>query len=83
MSLQPREITPVPDETARVARAAFPKGNAWLSLRDELGTIYSDEMFAGLYPSRGQPAEARVFHGNVGFYLLCGNDLTEFAKSFQ
>jgi hypothetical protein len=50
MSLQPKEITPVPEETVRVARAAFPKGNAWLSLRDELGTIYSDEMFAGLYP---------------------------------
>jgi hypothetical protein len=48
MSLQPKEIAPVPDETARVARAAFPKGNAWLSLRDELGTIYRDEMFAGL-----------------------------------
>ena len=58
MSLQPKEITPVPEETVRVARAAFPKGNAWLSLRDELGTIYSDEMFVGLYPSRGQPAEA-------------------------
>jgi transposase len=58
MSLQPKEIAPVPDETARVARAAFPKGNAWLSLRDELGTIYRDEMFAGLYPRRGQPAEA-------------------------
>jgi transposase len=58
MSLQPKEIAPVPEETVRVARAAFPKGNAWLSLRDELGTIYSDEMFAGLYPSRGQPAEA-------------------------
>jgi transposase len=36
MSLQPKEIAPVPDETARVARSAFPKGNAWLSLRDEL-----------------------------------------------
>ena len=45
MSLQPKEITPVPEETVRVARAAFPKGNAWLSLRDELGTIYSDEMW--------------------------------------
>ena len=54
MSLQPKEITLVPEETVRVARAAFPKGNVWLSLRDELGTIYSDEMFAGLYPSRGQ-----------------------------
>ena len=42
MSLQPKEIAPVPEETVRIARAAFPKGNAWLSLRDELGTIYSD-----------------------------------------
>ena len=58
MSLQPKEIIPVPDETARVARATFPKGNTWLSLRDELGTVYRDEMFAGLYPRRGQPAEA-------------------------
>ena len=58
MSLQPMEIVPVPDETARVARAAFPKGNVWLKLRDELGTIYCDGMFADLYPRRGQPAEA-------------------------
>ena len=58
MSLQPMEIFPVPDETARVARAAFPKGNIWLSLRDELGTIYCDGMFADLYPRRGQSAEA-------------------------
>ena len=58
MSLQPMEIVPVPDETARVARAAFPKGNVWLSLRDELGTIYCAGMFADLYPRRGQPAEA-------------------------
>ena len=58
MSLQPMEIVPVPDETARVARAAFPKGNVWLNLRDELGTIYCDGMFADLYPRRGQPAEA-------------------------
>ena len=56
MSLQPKKMVPVPEETVRIARAAFPKGNAWLSLRNELGTIYSDEMFVGLYPSRGQPA---------------------------
>ena len=56
MSLQPMEIVLVPNETARVARAAFPKGNIWLSLRDELGTIYCDGMFADLYPRRGQPA---------------------------
>ena len=56
MSLKPMEILPVPEETARVARAAFPKGTPFLRLRDELGVIYRDEMFADLFPTRGQPA---------------------------
>ncbi len=58
MSLHPTPITPVPEETARVARAAFPKGNRYLEIRDGLGTIYTDELFADLYPQRGQPAAA-------------------------
>ena len=58
MSLQPSPIPPVPEETARVARAAFPKGNRYLEMRDVLGTIYTDEVFADLYPHRGQPAAA-------------------------
>ena len=58
MSLKPQTIPPVPDNTATVARAAFPKGPAVLRLRDELGTIYRDELFAALYPERGQPAAA-------------------------
>ena len=58
MSLQPSPIAPVPEETARVARAAFPKGNRYLEIRDVLGTIYTDEMFADLFPRRGQPTEA-------------------------
>jgi transposase len=58
MSLRPQPLTPIPDETARVARAAFPQGNTYLLLRDELGTIFADEDFAALYPLRGQPAEA-------------------------
>jgi transposase len=41
-----------------VAHAAFPKGNRYLEMRDVLGTIYTDELFADLYPSHGQPAEA-------------------------
>src|SRR3954453_23822483 len=56
MSLKPMEIPPVPEETVRVARAAFPKGAPFLRLRDELGVIYRDEMFASLFPKRGQPA---------------------------
>lgn len=50
MSLKSQTIPPVPDNTETVARAAFPKGNAVLRLRDLLGTIYQDELFAALYP---------------------------------
>ena len=58
MSLKPQTIPPVPDQNATVARAAFPKGTVVLRLRDELGTIYQDDLFAALYPKRGQPAAA-------------------------
>jgi transposase len=58
MSLQANLGSSVPYETARVARAAFPKGSAYLTLRDELETVYTDGLFAGLFPKRGQPAEA-------------------------
>lgn len=58
MSLKPQAICPVPPETVRVARAAYPKGNIYLRLRDTLGRIYTDEDFADLYPKDGQPAEA-------------------------
>jgi transposase len=56
MSLQPQEIPPVPEETRRVAQAAFPRGNGYMRLRDELGTVYDDQLFAPLFPARGQPA---------------------------
>ena len=51
-------MPPVPADTARVARAAFPKGNPLMRRRDELGAISDDETFAHLFPTRGQPAEA-------------------------
>ena len=56
--LKPQAIPPVPEMTARAAHAAFPKGHRYLTLRDNLGTIFSDEMFAGLFPTNGRPAEA-------------------------
>src|SRR5579871_315478 len=58
MSLQPTPLGPVPEETARVARAAFPKGNPLLILRDDLGIFYTDARFAPLFPPQGHPAEA-------------------------
>ncbi len=58
MSLQPQPLGPVPAETARVARAAFPKGSLCLRIADALGTLYEDADFADLFPARGQPAAA-------------------------
>jgi transposase len=58
MSLHSDPIGMVPEETARVARAAFRKGNLYLRIRDALGTIYDDALFADLFSSTGQPAEA-------------------------
>src|SRR5258708_12969683 len=58
MSLKALPIPPVPQETARVAHAVFPRGNIPMQLRDTLGAIYTDEAFADLFPTHGQPAEA-------------------------
>jgi transposase len=35
MSLHPQVLCPIPEETARVARAAYPKGNVYMRIRDE------------------------------------------------
>ena len=56
MSLCPEPIGEIPAETARVARAAFPKGTVVTRLRDEVSIIYQGDDFGGLYPSQGQPA---------------------------
>jgi len=58
MCLQPATQTDIPAQTVAVAKAAFPKGNMYISLRDEFATIVQDEQFQALYPLRGQPAEA-------------------------
>ena len=58
MSLHPQEPPPVPDETSRVARAAFPNGTLCLHIAEALGPIYHDAQFAVLFPRRGQSAEA-------------------------
>jgi transposase len=58
MSMRPSPIEPVPEETARIARAAFRKGNLLMRIRDEIGVLYDDQMFASLYDARGQLAIA-------------------------
>ena len=58
MSLQPHPSTPVPLQTRQIAQAAFPRGNRYIQLRDTLGTLYNDALFADLFPPRGQAAQA-------------------------
>jgi transposase len=54
--LRPMPIEPIPPDTARVARAAFPKGNRYLRVADELDSLFTDEVFLALFPPHGQPA---------------------------
>ncbi|MDP9351192.1 MAG: hypothetical protein M3P51_06605 [Chloroflexota bacterium] len=42
MSLQPRPVPTVPDDTARIARAVFPKGNVLIAHPHEHVAIYED-----------------------------------------
>jgi len=58
MSVRFEAMIPVPEETAQVARAAFPKGNRYLAMRDMLGPIYDDQSLAPLFSPTGRPAEA-------------------------
>src|SRR6476620_9576237 len=58
MSLRPLPARSIPEETQRIAHAAFPKGNLCLRIADELGTLYRDAQFADLFPTRGQPADS-------------------------
>jgi transposase len=58
MSLPSQASYQIPEETQRAARAAFPKGTLCVRIADALGTIYQNQEFATLFPTRGQPAEA-------------------------
>ena len=55
MSIQPQPIAPIPALTEQVAKAVFPKGNLYLTLRDELGTVFEDSDFIELFSNTGQP----------------------------
>lgn len=58
MSLHPTDARTIPEETVRVARAAFPKSSVYTRMRDTLGSIYADLDFVELFPRRGQPTES-------------------------
>jgi len=52
-------ILEVPELTEEVARAAFPKGNPYLTLRDKLGTIFEDEDYIDFSSTDCRPCSVR------------------------
>ena len=58
MTWRSHPLPPVPEATAAVVKAAFPKGNLYVDLRTEFGSVYEDDLFADLYAARrGRPVE--------------------------
>ncbi len=58
MALSTPHSFDIPEETVRVARAAFPNGTPCMTLRDELGSLFSDADFASLFSAQGQAGES-------------------------
>lgn len=56
MSLPPQSEYSVPEETQRVARAIFPKGNVYTEWYEQLGTLFEDRDFVALFSREGQPS---------------------------
>ncbi|MEU1409583.1 transposase [Streptomyces sp. NPDC005728] len=56
MLLRGVELTEIPEETVRLARAVFPKGCPVMRVRDALGPVFADADFEELFPVRGRPA---------------------------
>ncbi|MEH0573214.1 MULTISPECIES: hypothetical protein [Streptomyces] len=60
MSMRPKGLPPVPEQTAVVARAAFPKGSLAIRVRDRLAEVFADEPFAEAFGCVGRRGSRRV-----------------------
>ena len=59
MSLHAVDRLAIPEETTRVAKTTFPKGNVYMTMRDELALWCKDSAYAHLFPShQGRLAES-------------------------
>jgi transposase len=77
MSLRPETLSPIPDVTTAAVRAAFPKGNLYVELRTEFGTLYEDQLFADLYPPEGRPVEVPPWRLALVMVMQCIEGLTD------
>lgn len=98
MALRGEVELSVPAETVRVARAVFPKGNPYLTLRDELGGLYADPQFAPLFARTGRLAvvlglqfaeglsdrqAAEAVRSRIDWKYLLGLELTDAGFDFS
>jgi transposase len=76
MSLASHAVHPIPEETRRVAQAAFPRPSRCRQRRERWGTIDDAAAVRALYPPRGPPAEAP---GRLAFVTVrpCADALTD------
>jgi len=68
MTLHPKNEWVIPMETAKVARAAFPKGNVYMMMRDQLGQFYRDEYFTTLF--RADCGQSALSPGQLALITL-------------
>ena len=81
MSLKPSPLQPVPEETARVAQAAFPAGNPYLTFREALGPLLQDEALTALVPTCGHSGLA-PWRLALVTVLQCRSNLAELPASW-
>ena len=49
MTLHPQKGWTIPPQTIEVAKAAFPKGNVYMKMYEQIGQLYQDRDFVCLY----------------------------------
>ncbi|MBM9624306.1 transposase [Streptomyces zhihengii] len=74
MSLEPRADVGVLELTVQVVLAAFPKGTFAVRIREALGPLFEDAVFAGAFSARGRPA---VSPGALALALVSMLQFTE------
>ncbi|TLQ47971.1 IS1182 family transposase [Streptomyces marianii] len=74
--MRPVGLPEIPEQTVRVARAAFPKGSLAIRARDRLAGIFADEPFAGAFGVRGAPGLSPGVLSLVTVLQYC-EDLTD------
>jgi transposase len=59
MTLHPRDLIHVPEETRKIVQATFPQGHVYITMRDQLNLWYKDSDYAYLFAShQSRPAES-------------------------